>query len=101
MLKGFSAFCLGREVANRDMYLGCLPWVCDPGFYSGFSISFVNIPNVQSEIKAPVALASAYPCWGKSDVTGTRTCLFLAGAIFKPRVILNTKIRPTIFSLND
>lgn len=101
--EGVLMFYLGREVANGDMYIGCLPWICDPGvgFYSGFSISFVSIPNVQSEIKAPVALTSVCPCWGKSDLTGTLTCLFLAGAIFKPCVILNAKIRPTIFPLND
>jgi hypothetical protein len=46
--EGVLMFCLGREVAKGDMYIRCLLWVCDPGsgFYSGFSISFVSIPNM-------------------------------------------------------
>lgn len=62
MLEEFSSCSVLAEVA-KDVYIRCLLWVCDPGsgFYSGFSISLINIPEAWSEIKQPAVFASVGP----------------------------------------
>lgn len=62
-LEEFYSYSVLAERLLKETCIRCLLWTCDPGsgLYSGFSVSFVSIPDAWSEINQPAAFPSVGP----------------------------------------